>query len=153
MNGQVIFYPNVTVETFDSDGVQVTREQSRNLVTTSGLNVVRELLLRGVTGTSVGYAPRYIALGSSSTVVSAADVALGAEVYRDDITVRASSSKVATFQLFLDTGDGNGLTFREAGLFDSPDNGEMLSRVVFTSIDKTSSLQVAITWDINLAGS
>ncbi len=145
MNGNVIFHPNVTVATFDPDGAQVSREQRRNLVTTSGLNIIRELLLRGVSGTSLGYAPRYVALGSSTTVVSAADVELGSENYRDDVTVRSSSNKVATFQLFLDIGDGNGLTFTEAGLFDSPDNGEMLSRVVFTSIDKTSSLQVAIT--------
>lgn len=152
MKSQIVIQPNVTIEVLQG-GEVVKRQQVRNLVTASGLNVVRELLLRGVKGTATGYAPTHVALGSGTTAASASDAALVTENYRDAITVKSSAVATATFQLFLDTDVGNDLTFTEAGLFDSPTNGEMLSRVVFAEINKTSSIQVAITWDINLAAS
>lgn len=148
---QALINPNVTVETFTPKGELITQEKRRNLVTTSGLNIIRELLLRGVKGTATGYAPTNIALGDSSAAVTAGDTTLGSENYRDNITVRSSSNKVATFQLFLDADVGNGLDFSEAGLFDSPQDGLMFSRVTFTEINKTSSIQMAITWDINIS--
>lgn len=155
---QLTIKPNVLIEVWNTRSGAYTRQRRRNLITTIGVAVVGELLLRGVRGTSTGFAPSHIALGSGTTAAVIGDATLEAESYRDIVTVRrgsgAGATYASTFQLFLDTGDGNGSTFTEAGLFDSPTigGGALFSRILFTSVEKTPSIQLAITWDINLEG-
>ena len=155
---QLTIRPNVTIEIVNVQTGEKRVERKRNLITSRGVQAVGQLILRGVAGTGSGWAPTHVALGSGTTAPTIGESTLVAENYRDWVTVRRGSGSgvnwTSTFQLFLDTDVGNGLDFKEAGLFDSTtvNGGQLFSRVIFTPISKTSSIQVAVTWDINITG-
>lgn len=116
-----------------------------NKIIDTGLDLVRDLILNS------NVAPTHIAVGTDATAPLATDTILGTEVFRNIITRRISASKKATYQLFLDTGDANGNTLVEAGIFNRSSAGDMLSRVTFTAIVKTVSITATLTWDITLS--
>lgn len=149
-------YLNLKVETFDVNGKRLSRQKVKNKVTTSGRNIVRDLLGRGIPGSGTGFAPTHLALGTGTATVFDSDVKLGTEVFRNILTSRKAFSSRVDLQLFLLTSEANGNTLSEAALFDSPvtDGGNMLARAKFaTVIVKTSSVQVVFTWTITIASS
>ncbi len=152
LNSQLLVHTNVKIEVFKDDDL-VHLDEVRNLVPNSGRNILRNLLLRGAPGAGAGYAPNYIALGTDPAPTNDGSTNLGLETYRDKITVRRGYDSRAEFQLYLNTDQGNGTTYSEAGLFDSPQPGlgNMLARAVFTPVVKTSSIQLIVTWQINIA--
>jgi len=132
--------------------------RTKNIVPATGRDIIKQLLGRGTPGCGAGYAPTHIALGTGSTTPADGDTTLETEEYRDAITTRQSGTNKIIYQLFLDTGDGNGggsVTYAEAGLFDNSveNNGYMLARATYTSIAKTSAIQLVFTWEINIASS
>lgn len=136
----------------DSPAPQVIRV--RNLVTLSGRNVIRDLLARGVPGTGAGYAPTHFALGTGTTAVSDSDTKLVAEQYRDLFVTRQGQNSKVIWQGYLSEAQGNGFVYAEAGLFDSAikDQGSMLARTVFvTTVNKTSSVKLILTWEVQTA--
>lgn len=120
-------------------------EWTDNKIVTTGLDLVRDLLI------NTSAAPTDIAVGTDNTAPVAGDTTLVTEVFRNLITRRTASPQKATFQLFLDTGDANGNTLVEAGIFNRSSGGDMLSRVIFAAIVKTSGVTATLTWDITIA--
>jgi hypothetical protein len=125
--------------------VLVRQEDVHNLVVLGGRNQLRDLLY----GDAVAV-PAWMALGTGATGVASSDTALAAEVMRDVLTSRAKGSGSLTFKYFLTSVQGNGITFREAGLFNAPTGGTMFARTLFTEIAKTASITVLWAWTVTI---
>jgi len=137
---------NVAIEVRDAvTGALVRREAVHNLVVLAGRNQIRDALYGELIT-----APAYMALGTSTATVASTNVALAAEVLRDVLTSRAKGSGTITFKYFLTSTQGNGITFREAGLFNAPTAGTMFARTLFTPIDKTASITVLWAWTVTI---
>ena len=128
------------------------RRAASNVVTTAGLNALRDVLGFFSSSTSRGsYAPSHVALGTSSTTAKESDTSLGAVVSAtsQELYARrfAASGVGAEFQARYLTSEGNGETYSEAGLFDDPAaSGNLLARVVFSPIAKTDADELVINW-------
>jgi hypothetical protein len=132
---------NVVIEVRDRRGRCLRRERRTNLVTTAGLNLLRDLL-------DASQGPiTHFAVGTSGTAPASGNTALGAEVYRNVVSQR---DKPANGQIvhrcFVPTTAANGSTLREAGLFNAASGGSLFSRIVYSDIVKTNSISVTITW-------
>lgn len=123
--------------------VPVHEWEQKNLVTTSGKNIIG-LLLGGQTTDHVSY----MAFGTGSTPPTAADTSLVTEVYRAEITQTSAVANVVTFRHFLPSTEANGHTLREAALL----AGEELETTLFarsllqTPIEKTDQSAYLFTW-------
>ncbi len=125
------------------------RRKVRNLVVAVGRNLVVEML----GGTNNAY-PTHLALGTGTTAVADGDTALQAESYRDLITRRRNFSSRIQYQLFLDSTQGNGVTYTEAGLFNVRNAvSVMFARVTFVGVPKDASTNITVSWDIYLSAS
>lgn len=120
-----------------------------NLITTVGLQVFRDVWL------NIGRQPTGIGVGTDNTAPAVGDTDLGAEVWRIEINrrVKGGSGIRALLQGLLDTGEANGNTLVEAGLFNSTlvGGGELISRVTHNSIAKTSSIQLTYKWEYTIS--
>ena len=155
---QVGFYANVVFELHDVETKECTlRQYSRNLVVATGVELVRDIL------GGTGHRPSHIELGTGVTAVTAADgTTYGGTVetpaYRDLITRREDLAGAIEFQLFLGQNDGNGFTYTEAGILETGfqnaaagDPAILFARTIFTGIPKTNSVELTLTWTINIA--
>ena len=133
-------------------GGELVFEDSRpNLITSAGLNVIRDVMLR------TGVPPAAIAGGDddgTSLTLSTANTALGNERFRKKILRRDSSVATAKFQTVFTESEGNGggsVTYKEMGLFTSTvaDDPIMIARAFHTNFTKTSSAQLTYTWEID----
>lgn len=141
---------NVTVEVHDAaTGELVERQEAHNLVVNAGLNLIRDLL--------DGDAPAgltYMAYGTGTTAVAASQTALVTEVFREAVTQRVSDAQSLTVKHYLAAGSANSNTLAEIGIFNAGAAGTMFARVKLAStIVKTSSVTVTVSWAINLAAS
>lgn len=130
------------------DGVVVHQQIVRNLVVDAGLNLIRNLLAQTSTANVT-----HFAVGTSATAVSAAQTTIVAEVFRDQITQYiATTNAAAQFKYYLASGDANGNTLREIGLFSAASGGTMMARAILASpIVKNSSTTVTFSWTLNLS--
>ena len=133
---------DIEIKTRHGTGWIVERQSYHNLITDAGRNTVKDLLLGS------GFGPQAIALGTSATAAAVDQVALGAEVFRGEMTRRLSENKKCTFQLVLTEDDANGNTLNEAGLFNSTadQTGTMLARATYSPIVKNNTIQSTFTW-------
>jgi len=82
----------------------------------------------------------YLALGTATTVPTAADTTLGTEVYRVAVTDIQDQGNDLFTSTFLDTTEANGNVLEEAGLSDSVTaNDPVVDRSLISTIDKTTN--------------
>ena len=93
-------------------------------------------------------APTDIAVGTDNTTADDADTALGAQVFKDNITQRIDITDGVRLRFLLATSSANGNTLREAGVLGPVPNLFLLARVTHPDIVKSSSVAVNYTWDI-----
>jgi hypothetical protein len=138
---------NVLIDVLNTDtGQIIATQEHHNLVVDDGLNLLRDFL-DGATVAGLSH----FALGTGTAAVLAADTALDTEVFRDTFAGTTTASKTLTISYFLNSGDANGNTLSEAGLFNDPTAGNMFARVLLSPpIVKTVSIAVTFTWTINL---
>lgn len=130
-------------------GEIVASGEAHNLVTNAGLNLVRDLL----DGDSVAGITHF-AVGTGSAVVTALDTTLDNEVFRDTVSGRTSNAQQLVVQYYLGSGDANGNTLTELGLFNAASAGTLFARVALgTSVVKTAAIAVTFNWSINLGAS
>jgi hypothetical protein len=155
VDSQIDVIGNLLIEVFAADGALLQSQRIKNKVPQTGRNVVRQLLLRPTVTSAEGIAPTHMAVGTGSTAAADGDTVLDTELTggRYVILNRYAKANAASYQIYIATGELNGNTLREAGLFDSStkDAGNMLARAVFSPIVKTVSVEVVLTWDINIA--
>ena len=138
---------NVIVTITDAHGRLLDQFAQHNLVVTSGLNLLRDLL-----NNTAPTALTHVALGTGTTAVNTAQTALVTEVYRDVITQRTTGTGQLVVTLYLGTTQGNGNTLAEVGLFNASSSGTMYARVLLAStIAKTSAIAVTFTWTLTFS--
>lgn len=91
------------------------------------------------------------AIGTDSTTPTAADTALGAEVFRSAIDVfdSAVTNKI-TATLIVGGSEANGNDVKETGWFDDPSAGTMYVRNTLTTISKIDSIQLNLDTQITI---
>lgn len=123
-----------------------------NLVVDAGLAFISGLL--GGTGT----VPTYIALGTSSTAVSAAQTTLVAEIVDSGleravgaVTQQTTTATNDTFQITKTFTATGAKTVEEVGILNAPSSGTMLSRALTTSKALSASEQIVVTYKLVFA--
>jgi hypothetical protein len=133
---------NIELTVRDREGRIIRQDRFHNTVVDDGLNAVRDLL-GGWT-----FEPDEMAIGDSDTAVQTTDSALGNEVFRGTIDRRIQGDKKVTYQWLLGTGDANGETIKESGLFEQ---GTMLARaLVSPTVSKTALISVTISHELTV---
>lgn len=138
---------NVHWHAYDvTTGDIVASGEAHNLVTSAGLNLVRDLL----DGDSVAGITHF-AVGTGTAAVTALDTALGSEVFRDNVTSRETTPQQLTVKYYLGSAEANGSALSEAGLANASSGGTLFARVLLTPvINKSSAIAVTFSWSINL---
>lgn len=154
ISDQLVLIPNVRIELYRPSDGQRWSIENRNLVVDSGINLVRDLL------GGTGHRPSHIGLGTGTTAENFGDTSIETEQYRSVITRRDQLSKAIEFQLFLGLNEGNGFSYTEAGLLETGlqngsvgDPATLVARDVFTGVIKNNTVELTLTWTINITAS
>ena len=120
-----------------------------NAITTTGLASVAALLVADKAFT--GY--DYIGVGTGTTAVASADVALQAEVGRMATTgtVVTTTSALDTAQFVAQTTFGASFAITEAGVLNASSSGNLLCRQTFAAINVVSGDSLQITYKVKAA--
>lgn len=138
---------NVKIEVRDAKtGELIRKEYRHNLVTLAARNAIRDWL----NGLGNTLTISHFAVGTGTTTPTANDTALQAEVFRDVVTKRTPDASKLTIQYYLPSTAANGYSLTEAGLFNASSGGTLITRVTYQPINKTASLTVTYTWEINI---
>ena len=136
---------------------EVARRVGHNITTTAGLSAVAGIW--GTAGTTArrAYPPSHIALGTGSTAATRQDIALESHVAASHVIIDNRDVDPVgygvIYQGYWGTGDANGFTYEEVGLYDGPlatDN--LIARFTFSPIAKTSFAAFVCTWRIDFSG-
>ena len=123
------------------DGLVIETQEVDNIIVTTGKNLVATL----VAGTGTSFT--HMAVGSSATSEAITDCALGTELGRVLLTGKTVADNVISYVGDFPAGTGTG-TIVEAGIMNASSSGVMLNRATFSSVSKTASDALKITWDV-----
>lgn len=122
-----------------------------NTVVTAG----RRWVLQQINSTQINTAQSigYAAVGTSTTAPATSDTVLGSESDRNAINSFSTSGLTANppswrAEVSWNTNEAN-TTLGEVGLFNSSSGGTMLSRATFSTINKTTSNTLSISYTIS----
>lgn len=150
MNTAIKVQGFLRVTVVDSKGNEKVVFDDHNLIVDSGLSGLANLV-SGTTSNPI----TILKAGDGNTAPSATDTVLsGAQVGPDKsfsvVTVDSGGTPgLIDFQTSLGTGEGNGSTIQEVGLFFS--DGTMFSRQVIGAVTKTSAITVTFNWRIQFS--
>ena len=139
---------NIMVEVFDLQGRLKERVRFKNLITTVGLNLIRNALA-GTLATITDAEVRYIAVGDDNTAPALTDTVLGNEVFRKARTSYTVGAGLLTTIWYIAPAEAVG-AIEEMGWFCGPtataaaDSGSMLSRVLYSRV-KTNLESIKVT--------
>ena len=125
------------------DGKVVQEEKVNNIIVTTGKALVATL----VSGSGTSFS--HMAIGTDNTTEVIGDSSLTAEVGRVTLTSKAVSTNVISYIGDFPAGTGTG-TITEAGILNASSAGTMLNRATFSSVNKTASDALKITWDVTM---
>ena len=121
----------------------------KNLVTTVGLNLLRDL----ISGNGSAFIT-HAALGSGTTAPSLTDTALENEVIRKAVAVDISigSGKVR-FEWEIGKPEANSPgTISEAGLLTALSGGILVTHITFAPFNKTDKIELSCKWTLAFLG-
>lgn len=137
---------DVVIELRDSEGNVKEKQEVKNLIVTTGKNYLAGGVLGTISSPFVG-----IALGTGTNAAALSDTTLQTELVRTTFDSSSTVANVATIQKTFAAGSGTG-AITEAGLFsNSVSGGTMLSRVVFSVINKGAGDTLGVTWTITFS--
>jgi len=139
-------YQNVKITVENEKTGEIYTQEVRNRIPTAGRNYIIDLI-RGENTEPI----THFAVGTDDTATDDTDTTLGNEVYRQSITKITTEDSLLSVNYFLSSNEANGNTITEAGIFNDGTAGDMLGRVVYSSIDKDENVSVTFEWDITLA--
>ncbi len=125
------------------DGKVIQEEKVNNIIVTTGKGLVATL----VSGTGTAFS--HMAIGTDNTAEVIGDTALTAEVGRVTLTSKAVTANVIDYIGDFPAGTGTG-TIVEAGILNASSSGTMLNRATFSSVSKTASDALKITWSVTM---
>lgn len=123
------------------DGKVVQTEKVNNIIVTTGKALVATL----VSGSGTSFSHMAIGTGTTSEVVG--DSSLQTEAGRVVLTSKAAAANVIDYIGDFPAGTGTG-TITEAGILNAASSGTMLNRATFSSVNKTASDALKITWSV-----
>lgn len=118
--------------------------EKKNLIVTAGKAFLASAVLNSSTSPFT-----YMAIGTGTTAAAVTDTALATELTRSAFTTSNVTSNVVTLTTTYAAGTGTG-TLTEAGILNNSSGGTLLSRVVFSAINKGSADSLTITWTITV---
>jgi len=125
------------------DGKVVQTENVNNIIVTTGKALVATL----VSGSGTSFSDMAIGTGTTTEVVG--DSALQTEAGRVVLTSKSVTTNVISYIGDFPAGTGTG-TITEAGILNASSAGTMLNRATFSSVNKTASDALKITWDVTM---
>jgi len=135
---------HVTITIIDQDGNEKIHFQDKNMVVTLAEEIMAEMSM-GLKQIS------YVELGDpvAPSGPELTDTALEQTTGERKAITAVRTGNVVRFEALWGTGDGNGYSFTESGLFSSPfGSGQLFARKVFPSnpINKNAGFSFKITW-------
>ena len=125
------------------DGKVIQTERVSNIIVTTGKGLVATL----VAGSGTAFS--HMAIGTDNTTEVITDSALTSEVGRVTLTSKAVTANVIDYIGDFPAGTGTG-TIVEAGILNASSSGTMLNRATFSSVNKTASDALKITWSVTM---
>jgi len=125
------------------DGKVIQTEKVSNIIVTTGKGLVATL----VAGSGTSFS--HMAIGTDNTTEVITDSALTSEVGRVTLTSKAVTANVIDYIGDFPAGTGTG-TIVEAGILNASSSGTMLNRATFSSVNKTASDALKITWSVTM---
>lgn len=123
------------------NGKVIETKEVDNIIVTTGKNLVATL----VAGSGTSFT--HMAIGTSATAEALTNTTLGTETGRVLLTGKTVASNVISFTGDFPAGTGTG-TIVEAGIMNASSSGVMLNRATFSSVSKTASDALKISWDV-----
>lgn len=137
---------DLTITVYNPDGTIKEQHDLKNLVVTAGKTWIASRM-SSASAAVMGW----IAVGTNNTAAAVTDTTLGTELTRVATTVSGGtpSTNTVTYVANFPAGTGTGALV-EAGIFNASSAGTMLSRTVFTVVNKGASDTMTITWVITV---
>jgi len=135
----------ITVKDATTGEIKDQREL-KNLVVTAGKTFIASRMA-AASASVMGW----IAVGTDSTAAAVGNTTLGTEVARVATTVSGgtASTNTVTYVSTFPAGTGTGALV-EAGIFNASSSGTLLSRTVFSVVNKGAADEMTITWVITV---
>jgi hypothetical protein len=119
--------------------------EKKNLIVQVGKNFLASAVINNSTSPFVG-----MAIGTGTNAASLSDTTLQIESVRAAFTTSSVSTNVVSLSNTYAAGTGTGAV-TEAGIFNnSTSGGTMLSRVVFSAVNKSAADTLTINWTITV---
>lgn len=135
----------LVVALYSEDGKLKDTRIVDNLIVTAGKNYLAGGVLGNITTPFLG-----MAIGTGTNAAAAGDTTLQTEAARAAFSSSSTVGNVATMTNIYAAGTGTG-AITEAGIFsNATSGGTMLSRVVFSVINKGAADSLTITWTITV---
>jgi len=119
--------------------------EKKNLIVQVGKNFLASAIINNSTSPFVG-----MAIGTGTTAASLSDTTLQTESARAAFTTYSVTTNVVSLSNTYAAGTGTG-ALTEAGIFNNATSGgTMLSRVVFSAVNKSAADTLTINWTITV---
>ena len=137
---------NLDIVLRDEFGNVKDERHVKNLVVTVG----REYIAARMSESTPPALMSHMAIGTSTTAVSASNTALLAQAHRKALTSTTRNSATVTYAATFNAGEGTG-AITEAGVFNDGTTGTMLCRTVFAVVNKSASDSLTINWSVSIS--
>lgn len=144
IHDSIKFTGNVKIDIIGDDGVVKDSREIKNLVVTAGKTFIASRMV-GTSATIMSH----MELGTGTTAAAAGDTALETSISASRVTLTSgtNAANVITYVASFPAGTGTGAV-TEAGIFNAASAGTMLCRTVFSTVNKSASDAMSITWAI-----
>jgi len=147
INDKLDITGKVSLRLYDKDGALKEKRDIENLVVTAGKGFISNRM--------VGASPAvmsHMALGSGATAPALGNTALESLLGTREILDASSNpaSGVVIYSSSFEAGDATGAV-TEAGIFNAASGGTMLCRTTFSTVNKSASDTLAVSWVITIS--
>jgi len=144
MNSNLKITGDLDVTLLDEFGNIKLQEKYKNMVMTVGKNFIASRI-RDTTSAVMSH----MGVGTGTTAESAGQTALVTQLVRVALTSTTASNNQVIYAATFAAGEGTG-AITEAGIFNAGSGGTMLSRTVFSAVNKAASDTLIINWTITV---
>jgi hypothetical protein len=151
MNETLKLTGNVLLQRFDESGKELESREIKNLVVTTGRNIVASRLASNTLtvtapGMAVGTGATAAALGNTALVTQSGSRIAATINYTD-------STNIITYSSTFGPGvpSASVVALQEAGLFLNTTSGDMIARTTFPVLNKDPADTIVINWSLTIS--